>query len=368
MFCFTYYTNLFHHPTKKTQYTICHAEEVLGLQIGNITYGYQFQVLVGDKCTASFTDRDDIQDNKGDGWLDSENKKVSGLQARTYDQKACKTKCGDTTKVKYITMGNPEVNIPIGFNKTGAGLSWIDLSTVTVPTELKNINVDRTHDSNWLLKKDLDTCNDEAGNPFPDPAGLAAYDLSSTGRGKYNLDKPIFAILPGENKWALHDLRVLFQGNTIEQPLMDGGGNAMQRAARSGDNDDGNPNTDLVTLCSNTQRNIFNEPHCKISYDPEACVGGRGQDLLGVARPVANNIAAYAGEDGGGVGKNLALLYLREILSYICIPLTLYVLPFSTVVCGAAGEAEPNPEEDDYVDVNNRILESSRIVSCLLFV
>ena len=46
----------------------------------------------------------------------------------------------------------------------------------------------------------------------------------------------------------------------------------MKRAARSGPNDDGDPRTDLVVRCSNDRRNLFNEPHCKISYDPDACV------------------------------------------------------------------------------------------------
>ena len=46
----------------------------------------------------------------------------------------------------------------------------------------------------------------------------------------------------------------------------------MKRAARSGDNDDGDSTTDLVTRCSNTDRNVFNEASCKISYHQDACV------------------------------------------------------------------------------------------------
>lgn len=53
---------------------------------------------------------------------------------------------------------------------------------------------------------------------------------------------------------------------------MDGGGDIMNRAARSGINDDGDANTDLVVRCSNVERNIFNEPHCKLSFDENACV------------------------------------------------------------------------------------------------
>jgi len=61
-------------------------------------------------------------------------------------------------------------------------------------------------------------------------------------------------------------------GNTLTNPLMDGGGNVMIRAARSGDNDDGDSRTDLVVRCSNANRNIFNEPNCKISYQADVCV------------------------------------------------------------------------------------------------
>ena len=45
----------------------------------------------------------------------------------------------------------------------------------------------------------------------------------------------------------------------------------MKRAKRSGDTDDGDDRTDIVTRCSNVQRNIFNEAWCKISYHPDTC-------------------------------------------------------------------------------------------------
>jgi hypothetical protein len=41
-------------------YTICHVEEVVGNQIGNYTFveSVQFQLLVGDLCTSSYTNRE----------------------------------------------------------------------------------------------------------------------------------------------------------------------------------------------------------------------------------------------------------------------------------------------------------------------
>jgi len=88
-------------------YTLCMAEEVVGLQIGENTYNYQFQILVGDLCTSSFTNRGGTDDSKGDGSPSSEVKKVSGSLVREYDRTQCNAKCGDNSKVKTILTGNP---------------------------------------------------------------------------------------------------------------------------------------------------------------------------------------------------------------------------------------------------------------------
>ena len=219
------------------------------------------------------------------------------------------SRCG-SSDAKFIRGGNPEVIIPEGFDTTT--LSWVDLSTLT-STEIVNINSERTHDASWLLQKDLDTCLDANGDEFPEPAGLAYTDLFSYGRGKYNLDKPIFAKLPGVSKWALHDFRTQFKANTPENPLEDGGGTAMKAAARSGDNDDGNPNTDLVVRCSNVPRNIFNEGQCRISYHEDACQSTPLPDPNDSYRIWMNDpggtilettykyLPSYAGPDNGGV-------------------------------------------------------------------
>ena len=250
--------------------------------------------------------------------MQNENIKVGNVHVRLYDKNQCDAKCG-SSNAKYIQGGNPEVLIPDGFDKTT--LSWLDLSTLNTDAEIVNINAERTHDASWLLQKDLDTCQDENGDEFPDPAGLAYTDYSSYGRGKYNLDKPIFAKLPGTNKWALHDFRTQFKANTPDNPLEDGGGTAMKAAARSGANDDGNPDTNLVVRCSNVQRNVFNEAECRISYHQDACQtvplpnpddsyriymydpGTPGADAVWKYSP------DYAGPDNGGVVGKLHLRY-----------------------------------------------------------
>ena len=212
------------------------------------------------------------------------------------------------------------MKIPHNFDL--ASISWLDLSDLAV-TELININTEKTYDSDWVLKKVLEgPCQDENGNDLPDPAGLAYSDLSSTGRSRYNIDPPIFAKMPGDdNRWALHDFRTDFKGNTISDPMSDGGGDAMVRSAR-GDK--------TVALCSNTPRNPFNEETCKISYHPNACdsvpeSGGWGFTLSKFTR-------SYAGPDAG------------------------------VVVCGSPNEVAPDPNEGDVFDVRNFQVHSHRVI------
>jgi hypothetical protein len=79
---------------KDGNYTICHVEEVVGDKVGNYTYmdGVQFQLLVGDICTSSYTNRGGVEDGKGDGATSSENIKVGDTVARMYDKNACDAK------------------------------------------------------------------------------------------------------------------------------------------------------------------------------------------------------------------------------------------------------------------------------------
>ena len=175
------------------QYTICAAEEVVGTQLGPETYYHLFQVLVGDLCTPSITNRGGVADGLGDGSVDSDGIRPAGQGdlAREYDVKECEKKCTDSTLVKYITIGNPPVELPSDYSSLN--IDWVDLSSLSISTgEIVNINSDSTHDSSWLLKTDLPTCNActddtcSAGVEIPDPAGLAWNDLESfdPNRGK----------------------------------------------------------------------------------------------------------------------------------------------------------------------------------------
>ena len=152
------------------------------MTLGSETYNHFFQVLVGDPCTASYTDRGG-EDGLGDGWLDSENKRVYGILAKVYDSDQCNQKCkyvkNVVQKVKFITIGNPPVEMPDGYDKSN--LITLDMSGLTTDTEIMNLDPDRTHDSNWLLRTDVSSQTELAGTcaSLPDPAGLAYTDFES---------------------------------------------------------------------------------------------------------------------------------------------------------------------------------------------
>lgn len=204
----------------------------------------------------------------------------SNQLARSYDSAQCNSKCGSFDFARYVKGGNPEVNIPSGFDLST--ISYLDLTKLPNPsTQLVKLNPEKFHESSWRMTANLDTsfvsnppsCTDENGDAIPDAAGLSYNDYFSSGRGKYNLDAPIFAKMPG-NKWALHDYRSKFQANTLDNPLADAGGSELKRARRAVNGEpygDGTPDVDLVTRCSNVEANIFNEEFCQISYDENAC-------------------------------------------------------------------------------------------------
>lgn len=243
------------------KYTICSVEEVVGTRIGGVEYDHQFQVLVGDVCESSYTNRGGDDDGEGDGARDDEQIKSDGKLFRFYDREQCMSKCNDASMVKLIMGGNPPIDIPDAFDKSK--ISWIG----SLPeSHIVNINTEQTYDSVWLLTKDLDSCLDENGNEILDPAGMANTDYSSTGRGKYNPDPPVFVELES-GKWAIQDLRTILRDNSLENPLMTGAGDDVKRASRAAEGDDDH----LVVRCSNVERNIFNEHHCKVSYEPNVC-------------------------------------------------------------------------------------------------
>lgn len=333
-------------PLLDGEYTICSAEETVGVRIGDHDYPeYSLQLLVDSPCTSSYRDRGGVDDGKGDGSIDEEQIKVNGKLVSVFDSDICTQKCAGS---RPIQNGNPEVKLPSDWDL--ASINWVDLSDLN-SSEVVNLNQLRTHDASYMITVSLDpNCVDMNGNLLPDPARLAYTDYMSTGKGRYNLDMPVFARLPsttpGEAKWALHDVRTQLRTNTLESPAMDGGGKAMRRASRSVENADGQIKDLVVTRCINVQRNVFNEDYCKISYEEDACesvpkpeINEAGlmisfqKDPGGLEpEPLEKYMPKYAGPNGGGV-----------------------------VVCGSPNEVRPDVYKDDTFDIQNRKMHSHRV-------
>lgn len=83
-------------------YTICHLDEVVGDLIGNESFDYQFQLVVGELCTSSYTDRDGVADGKGDGATDEENIRVGGTLFRIFDMSSCNARTSGSCKVSIF--------------------------------------------------------------------------------------------------------------------------------------------------------------------------------------------------------------------------------------------------------------------------
>jgi hypothetical protein len=120
------------------------------------------------------------------------------------------------------------VNLDVRFvNMTG--LNILDLSNLNT-TVLSPINTAQTYGGDWLLKTPV---QDEVCAAFPNP-----YDNDYRGADPFNPhdipsrfvpDKPVFAKLP-DDSYALFDSRMLLKENSLENPLIDGGGNTVLRS------------------------------------------------------------------------------------------------------------------------------------------
>ena len=98
---------------------------------------------------------------------------------------------------------------------------------------------------------------------------------------RFKPDKPVFATLP-DGGYALYDPRLILHENTLESPLMDGGGNSVIRSSIRSNNlvakekQQGGKylvyNDKNIALCSNEEPNFLNQNFCRLSFEPNACI------------------------------------------------------------------------------------------------
>lgn len=147
--------------------------------------------------------------------------------------------------------------------------------------------MEQTYGGDWLLQTSV---NDDVCASFPSP-----YDNDYRGSdplnpdevpSRFRPDKPVFALLP-DGSHALFDPRLIVKENTIENPLLDGGGDAVVRttlrqnhfvanSASVGNKTDYFVYNDKnIALCSNEEPNYLNFDHCILSYEENACLSDR---------------------------------------------------------------------------------------------
>jgi hypothetical protein len=140
--------------------------------------------------------------------------------------------------------GNPLVDFS---GNEGLTDHWVDLPEIG-SAELQSID-DDTFQSVYF---DSSQSKDEFILTQALPQSLACDALP-----KPWSDIPVFG-KTADGEYLLYDPRLVLNENTIENPLLDGGGQLSVE-------------TDGEVLCSNAPRTFLNEDHCVLSTEPTAC-------------------------------------------------------------------------------------------------
>ena len=142
------------------------------------------------------------------------------------------------------------------------------------------------------------------------------------------LDAPVFAKVSSSpvDVYRIHDRRFVSLGNTIADPLSDGGGantiESVFRDIRDAPDDqltvvdqDENPRTfssisgnEQAIYCSNGEPNVFNEGECRLSTEANACVreGADDEDTIVVSTLSSQSLAAINTHITDGAANLLA--------------------------------------------------------------
>jgi hypothetical protein len=181
-----------------------------------------------------------------------------------------------------IRGGNPTVDLdPRYLNYTD--LHILDLSDPN-KTSIEVINADQTYGGDLLL---LSPVEDAICDTFPSP-----YDNDYRGANtenpdavpnRFDPDVPVYALLP-DGSYAIYDPRIILRENSLENPLLDGGGSTVLRSALRAKNGFKTTlragtianyyvaNDENIVLCANEHPNFLNRDSCVLSYDENACV------------------------------------------------------------------------------------------------
>lgn len=214
------------------------------------------------------------------------------------------------------------VNLDAGFiNMTS--LHILDLSDLNT-TLVSPINTVQTYGGDWLLKTPV---QHEICATFPNP-----YDNDYRGADPFNPydvpsrfvpDKPVFAKLP-DNSYALFDSRMLLSENSLENPLIDGGGKAVLRSTLPANRDGLNVikypwadqyvvvNDQNIALCANEESNFINRESCVLSYEENVCVMESIRVVKNFDGPLVDVLAVIVFDDATLAGLHNASLVISN--------------------------------------------------------
>ena len=176
----------------------------------------------------------------------------------------------------YTEFQNPVVNIPAGIIPEDDMIALpsfksTDLPSIESSSDYPMFSQWIKSDENALLNTTslvdpVDMCSDVTNVRVP---------LSLDGYGAPGATLPgFFPSIFGKSADGivfLYDRHFTFQENTVENPLMDGGGSIVMATQDSELGIGGNNPAGEPVKCMNVKRNFYNEDHCKLSNLETAC-------------------------------------------------------------------------------------------------
>jgi hypothetical protein len=164
---------------------------------------------------------------------------------------------------------------------------------------------------------------DEVCATFPNP-----YNNDYRGADPYNPhdipsrfvpDKPVFVKLP-DDSYALFDSRMLLHENSLDIPLVDGGGNTVLRSTLRAHRDGLNVikypwadqfavvNDHNIALCANEESNFINRQSCVLSYEENTCVKESVKEIKNFENTLVDVLAVITFDDNTLAGLHNASL------------------------------------------------------------
>ena len=171
-----------------------------------------------------------------------------------------------------IVIQNPTVDIPTGIIPEDDIIALPSFKSNDLPSIESSFEYPLF--SEWIKSDENALLNTTSLVDMCDGVTNVRVPLPFDGAGSPGLTMPgVFPSIFGKSADGvvfLYDRHLTFKENTVENPLMDGGGSIVMATQDTSGIGGNNPGGEPVK-CFNVKRNFYNEDHCKLSYLPTAC-------------------------------------------------------------------------------------------------